>query len=161
MIFVTLGTQKFQLNRLLRTLDECVQSGLIRDEIIAQTGHSDYTPKHYQCHHLLGRDEFEAHMRKADIVISHSGVGSIITALNYKKPVIVFPRLVKYREHVDDHQVEIARLFAEKGYVLYCGETDDLPTLVEKAKTHSFNTYISQTDRFVDLIDDFLQHNIK
>ena len=156
MIFVILGTQKFQQNRLLRLLDESFECGAIRDEIVAQSGYSDYEPRSFHCHSFLGKSDFEAYVRQADVVISHGGVGSIITALREKTPVIVFPRLEKYQEHVDDHQTEIARLFAEKGYVLLCNETDSLPDLIEKAKTHSFNTYISQTDRIVDLIEDFL-----
>ena len=157
MTFVTLGTQKFQLNRLLRLLDECVGNGTIRDEIIAQTGASDYEPQHFRCYPFLKSDEFEAHIADADVVVTHGGVGSIMKAFQKEKPVVIFPRLAKYHEHVDDHQLEIAHLFAEKGYALLCNETDNLPQLLEESRVHLFNKYISQTDTIVNFIEDFLR----
>ena len=156
MIFVILGTQKFQLNRLLRMLDEYVGNGAIRDEIVAQVGNSDYKPQHFCCCEFLGKDEFEKYITNADVVISHGGVGSIMTALQKEKPVIIFPRLAKYQEHVDDHQTEIASVFAEKGYALLCNETDDLLQIIDKALVNTFSKYLSQTDRIVNIIEDFL-----
>ena len=116
MIFVTLGTQKFQLNRLLKQLDKY-------------------------------------------IVIAHSGVGSIIRAINSNKPVIVYPRLAKYREHIDDHQLEIAYAFSVKNYVLCCGEEDDLLEKIEESRTHHFEKYVSQREKIVGIIDEYLRKN--
>lgn len=159
MIFVILGTQKFQLNRLLKTLDQYVEKGIIKDEIIAQIGYSDYLPKRYQYVEFLNKEEFDAMIQKADIIISHSGVGAIISALNARKPVIVYPRLAKYREHIDDHQTEIAYAFSKKQYVLTCREEDDLSELLRKCKTFQFAPYVSQREKIVDIINDFLQKN--
>ena len=103
MIFVILGTQKFQLNRLLKTLDQYVEKGLIKDRIVAQIGYSDYLPKRYEYVEFLNKEEFDAMIQKADVVISHSGVGSIISALNAKKPVIVYPRLAKFFQILDSY----------------------------------------------------------
>lgn len=157
MIFVILGTQKFQLNRLLRLLDECVGSGAVTDRIVAQTGHSDYGPKNYEYRPFMDKYDFEQHIKDSDVVISHSGVGSVMTALRQEKPVIVFPRLAKFGEHVDDHQIEIARTFADRGYVLLCRESDDLPALIEKAKTYVFSKYESQTEQIIALIEGYLR----
>ena len=156
MIFVILGTQKFQLNRLLRTLDEYAGNGVILDKIIAQVGSSDYKPTNFRCYDFLKKAEFELYVNDADIVICHGGVGSIMTALRKEKPVIIFPRLAKYNEHVDDHQTEIARVFSEKEYALLYDETIDLPQLIEKALVYRFNKYLSQTDNIVNLIEEFL-----
>jgi UDP-N-acetylglucosamine transferase subunit ALG13 len=108
MIFVILGTQKFQLNRLLKKLDKYVEEGKIKDDIVAQIGYSDYLPKRYKYVEFLDKKDFDTMIKKADIVIAHSGVGSIISALSLDKPVVVFPRLAKYKEHIDDHQLDIA-----------------------------------------------------
>ncbi len=159
MIFVILGTQKFQLNRLLKTLDQYVEKGVIQDKIIAQIGYSDYLPKRYEYVEFLNKEEFDAMIQKADVIISHSGVGSIISALNAKKPVIVYPRLAKYREHIDDHQMEIAYAFSKKKYVLCCDEEDDLLELLDKCKTFSFATYVSQREKIVGIISDYLKKN--
>ena len=159
MIFVILGTQKFQLNRLLKTLDQYVEKGIIKDKIIAQIGYSDYLPKRYEYVEFLNKEEFDSMIQKADVVISHSGVGSIISALNAKKPVIVYPRLAKYREHIDDHQMEIAYAFSKKNYVLCCNEDDDLLELLNKCRTYSFASYVSQREKIVGIISEFLKNN--
>lgn len=159
MIFVILGTQKFQLNRLLKTLDQYVEKGVIQEQIMAQIGYSDYLPKWYKYVKFLDKKEFDAMIQKADVVISHSGVGSIISALNARKPVIVYPRLAKYREHIDDHQTEIAYAFSKKNYVLCCREEDDLWELLGKCKTFPFASYVSQREKIVGIISDYLKKN--
>lgn len=47
MIFITLGSQKFQFNRLLQAVDQLIEKSVIEDEVFAQIGYSDYQPKHY------------------------------------------------------------------------------------------------------------------
>lgn len=159
MIFVVLGTQKFQLNRLLKTLDQYVEEGKLQEEILAQIGYSDYLPKRYQYVDFLDKEDFDKTIEKADVVISHSGVGSIITAMNANKPVIVYPRLAKYREHVDDHQLEIAHAFAKKKYVLCCDEEDSLLEKIKQSRTFQFEKYVSQREKIVAIISDFLDKN--
>ena len=158
MLFLVLGTQKFQLNRLLAMVDAYIADGSINTEVVAQIGHSDYEPKHFKFFRFLDKAQFEAYMEAADIVITHSGVGSIISAIHKKKVVIVFPRIAKYKEHVDDHQTEIARAFAKKGYVLCCGENDNLLELIETSKSYSFQPYISQTDNIVNIINTYISN---
>lgn len=152
MIFVTLGTQKFQLNRLLVKLDELCEAGMIKDVIYAQKGYSDYTPKNYDYTDFMNRDEFEDRIKESSLVITHSGVGSILSAMQEKKPVIVFPRLGKFKEHVDDHQCEIAEAFSKKNYVLLCGEEDDLCEVIQEAGKHNFNRYVSSTEKVVEIV---------
>lgn len=156
MIFVVLGTQKFQLNRLLQKLDEYVEQGLLTDEIYAQIGNSTYKPRHYAYKDFMDKKEFDATIAKADLVIAHSGVGTIITAIHAKKPVVVFPRLAKYKEHVDDHQLDIARAFEMKKYVLCCYENDDLLEKINKCKDFQFDEYVSQQKQIIGIIKNFL-----
>lgn len=156
MIFVVLGTQKFQLNRLLKILDNAVNKGLINEEVYAQIGHSTYHPKHFSYCEFMDKEEFDRHIEEADVIICHSGVGTIMTSLKSKKPVIVYPRLAKYKEHVDDHQLDIARAFETKGYVLCCYEGDDLIELIEKSRKFEFGVYVSHREKIVSLIRDFI-----
>lgn len=160
MIFVILGTQKFQLNRLLKTLDELVQDNKITEEIIAQIGNSGYEPQNFSWYRFLDKEKFDTYIRQADLVITHSGVGSIITALNSRKPIIVFPRLVKYKEHVDDHQLDIARAFEKKNYVLCCYEEDDLIDLIRKSSQFQYEEYISSTEKMIGIIRNYLKVNV-
>jgi UDP-N-acetylglucosamine transferase subunit ALG13 len=70
--------------------------------------------------------------------------------------LIVYPRLRKYKEHVDDHQLDIASAFAKKGFVLCCNENDSLIELIEKSSTFDFKEYVSQRQRIIKIIDKFL-----
>lgn len=156
MIFVILGTQKFQLNRLLIKLDELCKKGDIKEEIFAQTGHSDYIPQNYEFTAFLDRDIFEEKIKESSLVITHSGVGSIVTAINSGKPVIVFPRMSKYKEHIDDHQLEIAEAFSKKNFVLICEEEDDLAELIDISKEHKFDKYVSEKEKMIHTIKEFI-----
>ncbi|WP_159723674.1 PssE/Cps14G family polysaccharide biosynthesis glycosyltransferase [Enterococcus sp. CSURQ0835] len=118
MIFVTLGSQRFQFNRLLKYIDELVDSDGIEEEVFAQVGYSDYIPKNYSFEQFLDRDEFKINIEKANIIITHAGTGAIITGLKNKKNVIAVPRLAMYGEHIDDHQLQIVDNFTKKNYIM-------------------------------------------
>ncbi len=159
MIFVVLGTQKFQCNRLLREMDLLVESGVITEKVFAQKGNSDYVPKHYEFTDFLVKEEFEKYVKESSLMITHSGVGTILAAIKNQKPVIVYPRLKKFKEHVDNHQLEIATDFSKKGLVLMCGEHDDLGQMIAESKTFSFGTYVSERENVLKVIRDFIQND--
>lgn len=159
MIFVVTGTQKFQLDRLLRGLDELAGRGVLREEIVAQTGHSAYRPQHYQAVDFLPREQFEAAIARCDLLLTHAGAGTILAGLRAGKPVIVFPRLARYHEHVDDHQAEIARSFARMGYVLLCSDTAELYRTIEASRDYPFRAYTPQPNQIAERICDFLERS--
>lgn len=159
MIFIVLGTQKFQCNRLLQEMDKIIERGLISDRVIAQIGNSDYIPKNYSYFTFLCNDEFNKYIKSCDLLITHSGVGTIIKGITSDKPVIVFPRLSKYKEHIDDHQLEIAIAFSRCNYVLMCGEDDDLYSKVIEAYQHRFEKYTSQRQYVIQVIEKFIREN--
>ena len=78
MIFLTLGTQDFQFNRLLEMVDRLVSEGVIRDQVLAQSGCSSHTPSQYRSVDFLDSEAFARHIREADIIIAHAGVGTIM-----------------------------------------------------------------------------------
>ena len=157
MIFVALGTQKFQFNRLLQMIDQLLVDGKITEHVFAQIGNSDYAPQNFQYASFLDKREFEEKIEECDVLITHSGVATIIAGLKNEKKVIVVPRLAKYGEHVDDHQLQIAESFSKKNYVIMYSENDNLEELIEKAKHHEFVKYISQRKQMVKTIEDFLK----
>lgn len=156
MIFVVVGTQKFQLNRLLKQVDALIENEIIKEEVFAQIGHSDYCPKHYKAVDFLPKNQFDSIVDKCDLLITHGGVGTIISGLNRNKKIIVYPRLAKYKEHIDDHQLEIATAFSEMGYVLLCKEIDDLGELITASCIYTFKKYCSQRERVVGSIREYL-----
>lgn len=157
MIFVTLGSQKFQFNRLLQKLDELVESGVIQEEIFAQTGYSDYKPRNFTYKSFLNRDEFAAAQEKADLVITHGGTGAIIGAVKKGKKVLAVPRLAKYGEHVDDHQIQLLKQFDGMGIIEACYEVDDLGQCLIVAKGKEYREYVSRTEWYINALGNLLE----
>jgi UDP-N-acetylglucosamine transferase subunit ALG13 len=122
MIFVTVGTDRAPFDRLLRAVEQLQTSA----ELVVQHGSSGVRPANARCFDFLPFDEWVEHIRRADVVVTHGGVGSIMVALmNGKKPVVV-PRLKRFREAVDDHQESFARRFGADGHVVYVENPADL-----------------------------------
>lgn len=157
MIFVILGSQKFQFNRLLEAIDSLIAAGAITEEVFAQTGYSDYVPIHYAYRKFLDGTEFREKMKQADTVITHGGTGAIINAVKAHKIVIAVPRQAAFGEHVDDHQKEIVREFGELNYIQPCMNVSDLGEALIQAGQKTFSEYRSNTDRFLEDLDDFLK----
>ena len=157
MIFVTLGSQKFQFDRLLKAVDRLAENGE-KDEIFAQTGHSTYQPKHYRYKAFLDRNEFADMMDKADIVITHGGTGAIIGAIKKGKKVIAVPRLSQYGEHVDDHQLQIIGQFYELNLIGACEDCADLEEKLEYVRNTDFSPYQSNTQRIIDDLEDYIDN---
>lgn len=156
MIFITLGSQKFQFNRLLQKIDDLIQDGIIKEEVFAQIGYSDYKPHNYVYKDFVNRDEFQQLIGKSDIVITHGGTGAIIGAVKQKKKVIAVPRLSKYKEHVDDHQTQIISQFNELNLICPCMDIEQLADALQSLKEKSFNEYVSNTHRIIQDIELFI-----
>ncbi len=156
MIFVTLGSQKFQFNRLLKELDKLVENKKIKEKIFAQIGYSDYKPKNYEYKEFVDRDEFQAQMKRSDIIITHGGTGAIITAVKQGKKVIAIPRLAKYEEHVDDHQIQIVEEFEKSGIIKAVYDTKDLKDALDEIQNMTFERYESNTENIINDIEKFI-----
>ena len=157
MILVTLGTQKFQMDRLVQAVDELAE--VVSEEIFVQSGNSTYEPKHCSAQNCVDAQEFQKMIEECSVLINHSGVGTIMRGIRAGKPVVVVPRLAKYHEHVDDHQVQIAEAFASKNCVLYCDDLTKLEETVKIARTYSFSPYQVPKSNVEDIILAFLQEN--
>ena len=114
MIFVTVGTHEQQFDRLLREIDMLKERGMISEEVVMQTGFSNYEPQFCQWSKLLPYNEMERLVREARIVVTHGGPSSFIMPLQHGKVPVVVPRQKQYDEHVNDHQLEFARAVAER-----------------------------------------------
>ena len=156
MIFVTVGSQRFQFDRLLKAVDRLVFTGVIQDEIVAQTGYSTYEPKHYSHRRFLDRDQFGREMTACDAVITHGGTGAIIGAVRLGKKVLAVPRLVEHGEHVDDHQIELVRQFAQMGLIESCIEMDRLAVAYGKLRENSYRSYQSNSANFMADLSDYI-----
>lgn len=157
MIFITLGSQKFQFDRLLKAVDNLIEQGIIKEEVFAQTGYSTYKSKYYKYKAFLDRDAFLAMEGKADIVITHGGTGAIIGAVKQGKKVIAVPRLAKYKEHVDNHQLQLINQFDEMNLICKCVNCDELESAIKEVKAKRYNSYTSNTHSILASIERFIE----
>lgn len=157
MIFITLGSQKFQFDRLLKAVDDLIERGIIQDEVFAQTGYSTYVPKNYKYKAFLDREVFLAMEGKADIVITHGGTGAIIGAVKQGKKVIAVPRLLKYKEHVDDHQLQLIKQFDEMDLICKCMNCDELEYAIKEVMDKKYKSYTSNTHSILASIEKFIE----
>lgn len=154
MIFVTTGSQKLQMNRLVKAADKLPER--ISEDIFIQKGASDYVPKNCRYTNYLSTDEYDRNIRECSLLITHAGVGTIIAGVNLGKPVIVVPRRNKFLEHVDDHQCQIAQAFSSKECVLECEDVDELEYYIDKARTFKFKPYELSNGSMEETIMDFI-----
>lgn len=156
MIFVTLGSQKFQFDRLLKKIDELIDKGIINDEVFAQIGASTYIPQKYKYTRFMDREEFSQYIENASLIVTHGGTGVIIGAVKKGKKVIAVPRLAKFGEHVDDHQLQLLHQFDDLGIICSCFDVDKLDESLKEVHNNVYKPYVSNTQSIIDSIEEFL-----
>ena len=156
MIFITVGSQKFQFNRLLEKVDDLLERGVLQEPVFAQVGYSTYVPKHFPCRDFLKKDEMNRRMEEADLILTHGGTASIIESVRMGKQVVAAARLAKYGEHVDDHQTEIIRKFVQDEIIEGIYEMDDLADAIHAARTREHKPYISQRAAVVNYLRELI-----
>lgn len=117
-IFITIGTHNMEFKRLLEGIDNMISSGSISNKVIAQIGHSRYKPNNYRHFSFIPYQKYLSLLKSSKLVITHGGIGSIRQCLDYNKKTIVFPRRKEFREHIDNHQLEITRELEKQGKII-------------------------------------------
>lgn len=153
MIFITTGSRSFQFNRLLEAVDKAIENGAITDEVFAQIGSSNYLIRNYKYKEFLNRGEFNEIMKNCDIVLTHGGTGVIVNAVKMGKRVVAVPRLAKYLEAVDDHQLQLIQAFEKLGMVTACYDSNEIGKAIEEAKCKEVKPYVSNTQTIIDSIN--------
>lgn len=149
MIFVILGTHELSFVRLLEYLEKMD----INEEVVIQSGNTQFESKKYTVIPFLGQKDFDDYINKSDLVITHGGVGSIFTAFKYDKKVITMPRLSKYSEHNDDHQLEICDKFSKEGYCINCTDYESLKEAINSYKNINLKRYKFDNKRILNYLD--------
>jgi UDP-N-acetylglucosamine transferase subunit ALG13 len=126
MIFITVGTEQFPFDRLLRIMDDAVRRGEIRQKVFAQIGAARYEPAFFSWCRFLPYEEMAERILRAEIIVSHAGVGSFLMCLEMGKTPILFPRRVEFGEHVDDHQMEFMEKMVYEGKILWARDEKEL-----------------------------------
>jgi UDP-N-acetylglucosamine transferase subunit ALG13 len=134
MILVTVGTQ-MPFDRLIGYVDEWVSNSNDKCNVFAQIGASAYQTKEITLLKSVEPDKFETYLTDCDLIISHAGIGSILTALRVKKPIIIFPRMATLGEHRNDHQLATAKSFSNVEGVSVATTKDELFKLLASSDT--------------------------
>ncbi len=158
MILVTLGTQDKEFTRLLDAIQKEIDKGNIKEKVIVQAGYTKYESKDMEIFDFIDREKFEKLISECDILITHAGVGSILTGLNNGKKVIAAARLSKYKEHINDHQIQIVEKFDRLGYIIPLKDFGKLDKVLEKARKYKPKKYVSNTQNIIDHIEEFIDN---
>lgn len=157
MILVVLGTQDKQFTRLLEAVDREIKKGVIKDRVVVQAGQTKYESDNMEIFDLVPSPEFNKLMDEADLVITHGGAGTILTAIKKGKKVIAAARLAKFKEHHNDHQKQIIGEFASRGYILELKDFNKLGSMIQKMKSFKPKKFESNTKNMIHLIENYIE----
>ena len=130
LIFVTVGGQ-LPFDRLVHTVDQwAAQQG--RTDVFAQIGKSSKPPKHIEWQRFLSPADFQSKAREAEVIIAHAGIGSILTALELGKPIVLVPRRAQLGEHRNDHQWATVKYLRSSAGVVVAADEDELRKQLER-----------------------------
>ena len=160
MVLVMLGTQNNSFERLLKKMDELIEKKVIDEKVIVQSGYTNYESKNMRIFDLIPQEELEKYQEQADLIITHGGVGSIVSSIKKGKKVIAVPRLHRYHEHVNDHQKQIVESFDKKGYIIGIQRIDELRKAIIRAQEFEPKKYEDQeksNSKILEIIEDFIE----
>lgn len=151
-ILVLLGTNPYSFERLARAVDEL--AGRRGWDIVMQTGHTPYRPKHGRHAAFVPRDEIRRLVQQCDMLITQGGAGSIHEGLAAGKPVIAVPRRPELGESCD-RQEDLVRALEQQGRILAVYDVQHLDAAVIDAYT--FRASAPPPNRIPSLITEFLE----
>lgn len=149
MIFVTVGTQDKPFKRIFEMVENEIEKGTIQEEVVAQIGCTDFESDKMKVYKLMKKEQYLDYMKKATFVITHGGVGSIMDGIKMQKRVISIPRLKKYKEHVNDHQLQICEKFENDGYIIVAKNEKELESAIKNISKFKTKEYYDNNSNFV------------
>ena len=160
MIFVMLGTQNNSFQRLLEEVDKLISKNIIKEEVVVQAGYTQYQQKCEKMKMIdfMPREELDTYEQNANFIITHGGVGSIITSLEKGKKVIAVPRLHQYGEHVNNHQTEIVEKFNQGGNIIGLQSVEELEEAIKKVQDFEPKPYIENNKKMLEIIENFIDN---
>ena len=147
-----------KFTRLFKILDELCDEGILDGtQVIAQVGFDNYQSAKYKCFDMIADEDFKRLISESDLVIAHAGTGTVISSIKQKKKVIIFPRMAKYDEHYDDHQLELADLFSRQGYVLQARDKNELKKCILELDEFKPVKFVSNNRKINKLVIDYIE----
>lgn len=157
MIFVTVGTHEQSFNRLIKEIDSLVGQKKIIEPVFIQIGYSTYIPHNVEYKRFLDYEEMETKIDCARVIITHGGPASFLNVLSKGKVPVVVPRLKKFNEHVNDHQMNFARQLVKKGYnILIVENIEELSEKISQIEEFPISYHSNNGDfiaKFTHIVD--------
>ncbi|MFZ3077909.1 MAG: PssE/Cps14G family polysaccharide biosynthesis glycosyltransferase [Candidatus Aenigmatarchaeota archaeon] len=159
MIFVSLGTHERPFLRLVKEMDRLSCEGNIKEKIVVQLGFTDYKFKSLkvESEKYMSQKKFDKSFNDADIIITHGGSGNILDAISQGKPVVAVPRLSKFGEHVNDHQLQIVKEMEKMGNVFAVYDIGKLLEAIKKAKAAGAKKVKRKTPEIFRIVEKALE----
>jgi len=158
MIFVTVGSQ-LPFDRLIKVMDNWATSNK-NQTIFAQIGCSNYLPKNFKFCQSINPIDYHRYMSDADIIIAHAGMGTIITALELGKPLLLMPRLAEKGEHRNNHQLATIKRFSKFATIKIAKSEQCLPDILtqmlEEPLKNSGKIETQVSTELIQAIKDFI-----
>jgi len=152
MIYVTVGTEGF--DQLTKKMDELVGEGNIEEKVVIQTGCGKYAPKNCEHYEIIPSKKHHEFYKKADLIITHGGAGTIYEVLEIGKKMIG----IENPDVADSHQSDLLGEFSEKGFLVWCKSLDDLGETIRKIKKIKFKKYQHPECKIQYKIKEFLDN---
>lgn len=157
MILVMLGTQNNSFKRLLKELDKLKENKIIKEKIIVQAGYTKYKSDNLEIFDFIDKETLDKYQSKADLIITHGGVGSIVSSIIKDKKVIAVPRLKEHNEHVNNHQLDIVESFSNNEYIIGIKDVKELEEAYKKVKDFKPKKYTPNNSKIIKIVEDFIE----
>jgi len=130
-IFLTIGTQE-PFDRLVQAVDDW--AGAHAMPVFGQLGAlkpGSYRPVNFGWDAFISADAYQEKLDACRLLVAHAGMGSIISALTWGKPILIMPRRASLGEHRNEHQLATAEKFRDRPGVHVAWEADDVGGLID------------------------------
>lgn len=138
---------------MLIEVERLIEIGKIKDDVIAQVGNTKFESNKMKIIEFTSPDEMSNLLQNADFIITHGGVGTIIEGINLGKKIIAVPRLKKYREHVNDHQLQIIQNFDKSGYIIGTKGIEEIEEALDRLVDFLPKKYKSNNKNFLKKLE--------
>lgn len=158
-VLVTIGSMvEKKFTRLFQMVDTLCEEGVLNGaDVTAQVGFDAYQSKYYKCFDMISDEQFKQMIDDSDLIITHAGTGTVTSCLKKSKRVIIVPRITKYDEHYDDHQLELADLFKKQNYVEVAQDIEELRNLILHINDFQPAPFTSNNAKMNQLVIDFIE----
>lgn len=154
-----LGTQNNSFHRLLEEIERLIDNRVIDEDVIVQAGYTKYNAKNVNMKIIdfISNKELNEYEEQANYIITHGGVGSIISSLEKGKKIIAVPRLHEYGEHVNNHQIEIIEKFNKNGNIIGIHDVKELEEAIKKIEKFEPKAYTKNNKKMLKIIEEFIE----